>query len=225
MLIVSGLPLLAQLGRSSQVRLTSDMVIPVTTDEGRQAFIVSPAGVMSLIQQGYPLVPAQHQVLQQAQHTLQQAQQALQQAQQIPQQTQQALQQAQRALQQAQQILQQTQQTLQQAQHALQQAQQTLQQAQQQQRQNVQPQAPPRERGFGLTDLVSLFRRRLSQQLWLMCKLAFMVGIFSSNNASWRRIMGLCIAAACIFCKPPANFRILICSLADRRIRTLGKKA
>jgi len=66
------------------------------------------------------------------------------------------------------------------------------------------PPPPPQERRFGLTDLVSLFRRRLGQQLWLMCKLAFMVGIFSSNNASWRRILGLCIAAAGIFCTSPS---------------------
>ena len=58
----------------------------------------------------------------------------------------------------------------------------------------------PAERRFGLTDFVSLFRRRLGQQLWLMCKLAFMVGVFSSNNASWRRIFVLCLAAAGIFC-------------------------
>ena len=66
----------------------------------------------------------------------------------------------------------------------------------------AQPQIPPPplERRFGLADLISLFRRSLGQQLWLMCKLAFMVGIFSSNNASWRRILGLCIAAAGIFC-------------------------
>jgi hypothetical protein len=38
-----------------------------------------------------------------------------------------------------------------------------------------------------------------------MCKLAFMVGIFSSNNASWRRIIGLIIAAAGIFCNPPPH--------------------
>jgi len=61
----------------------------------------------------------------------------------------------------------------------------------------------PAERRFGLTDFVSLFRRRLGQQLWLMCKLAFMVGVFSSNNASWRRIFVLCLAAAGIFCKYP----------------------
>jgi hypothetical protein len=71
----------------------------------------------------------------------------------------------------------------------------------QQQRNAAQPQIPPPERRFGLTDFLSLFRRRLGQQLWLMCKLAFMVGIFSSNNASWRRIIGLVIAAAGIFCK------------------------
>lgn len=61
----------------------------------------------------------------------------------------------------------------------------------------------PAERRFGLTDFVSLFRRRLGQQLWLMCKLAFMVGVFSSNNASWRRILVLCLAAAGIFCMDP----------------------
>jgi len=61
----------------------------------------------------------------------------------------------------------------------------------------------PAERRFGLTDFVSLFRRRLGQQLWLMCKLAFMVGVFSSNNASWRRIFVLCLAAAGIFCMFP----------------------
>ena len=67
--------------------------------------------------------------------------------------------------------------------------------------QNMQPQIPPPlERRFGLTDFVSFFRRGLGRHLWLMCKLAFMVGIFSSNNASWRRIIGLCIAAAGIFC-------------------------
>jgi len=67
----------------------------------------------------------------------------------------------------------------------------------------AQPQVPPPERfRFGLTDLVSLFRRRLGQQLWLMFKLAFMVGMFSSNNASWRRIIGLCVAAVFIFCTP-----------------------
>lgn len=66
--------------------------------------------------------------------------------------------------------------------------------------QQQQPQIPPPERRFGLTDFVSLFRRRLGEQLWLLCRLAFMVGIFSSNNASWRRIVGLCIAAAGIFC-------------------------
>ena len=146
----SGLPLLAQLGRPSQIRLTSDHVIPVVTHDGQQALIVSPAGVQSLAQQGYRVevrVFAHHQQQQlQGQggghhHQL----------------------------------------------HVV-----------------AQPQIPPPppERRFGLTDLVTLFRRRLGQQLWLMCKLAFMVGIFSSNNASWRRILGLCIAAAGIFCNP-----------------------
>lgn len=37
------------------------------------------------------------------------------------------------------------------------------------------------------------------QHVWLVCKLAFMVGVFSSNNASWRRIIGLCTAAAGIY--------------------------
>jgi len=69
-------------------------------------------------------------------------------------------------------------------------------------------QAAAQERRFGLTDFVSLFRRRLGQQLWLMCKLAFMVGVFSSNNASWRRIMVLCLAAAGIFCTSPYLFPI-----------------
>jgi len=63
-----------------------------------------------------------------------------------------------------------------------------------------QNQAQGQGQRFGLTDFVSLFRRRLGQQLWLMCKLAFMVGVFSSNNASWRRIVVLCLAAAGIFC-------------------------
>jgi hypothetical protein len=90
--------------------------------------------------------------------------------------------------------------------------------------QNIQPQIPPPfERRFGLTDFVSLFRRRLGQQLWLLCKLAFMVGIFSSNNASWRRIIGLCIVAAGIFCAPPTDLE-LTCSLANRSIRKVGKK-
>jgi hypothetical protein len=112
-------------------------------------------------------------------------------------------------------------------------------------------QAAAQERRFGLTDFVSLFRRRLGQQLWLMCKLAFMVGVFSSNNASWRRIMVLCFAAAGIFCTspfptplpnpvrifcPPVHFiglcvfgvlvrvvRGLMGSLADRRTRALGE--
>jgi hypothetical protein len=81
-------------------------------------------------------------------------------------------------------------------------AQQQLQQLQPAQH-NLQPQIPPPlERRLGLADLVTLFRRRLGQQLWLMCKLAFMVGIFSSNNATWRRIIGLCIAATGIFRTP-----------------------
>jgi hypothetical protein len=132
LLTMSGLPFLSQLQRP-QIRLTSDTVIPVTTHEGQQALIVSPAGVASLAQQGYRVevrVFAQNQ----------------------------------------------------------------------QPRNAAQPQIPPPERRFGLADFVSLFRRRLGQQLWLMCKLAFMVGIFSSNNASWRRIIGLVIAAAGIFC-------------------------
>jgi hypothetical protein len=64
---------------------------------------------------------------------------------------------------------------------------------------------PQRERrfGFGLTDFWGLFRQRLGQQIWLMCKLAFMVGIFSSQNASWRRIIMLCLVAAGIFCIEP----------------------
>ena len=129
---------MAQLGRPSQIRLTSDTVIPVITHEGQYALVVSPPVVASLEQQGYRVeVRVFGQQLQQ------------------------------------------------------------LQLAQQ----NIQPQIPLRlERRFGLTDFVSLFRRRLGQQLWLMCKLAFMVGIFSSNNASWRRILGLSIAAAGIFC-------------------------
>ena len=124
------------------------MVIPVTTHEGQPALIVSPAGVVSLAQQGYRVevrVFAQQMTA----------------------------------------------------------GGQIVQQQQQQQ----QPQIPPPERRFGLTDFVSLFRRRLGQQLWLMCKLAFMVGIFSSNNASWRRILGLCIAAAGIFCNIPLPSR------------------
>lgn len=74
---------------------------------------------------------------------------------------------------------------------------------------------------FGLTDFVSLFRRRLGQQLWLMCKLAFMVGVFSSNNASWRRIAVLCLAAAGIFCTI-RRLGSINGSLANRRVRTLG---
>jgi hypothetical protein len=114
------------------------MVIPVTTHEGQQALIVSPAGVQSLAQQGYRV-----EVRVFSQQT------------------------------------------------------------------NAQPQIPPPERRFGLTDFIGLFRRRLGQQLWLMCKLAFMVGIFSSNNASWRRIIGLCIAAAGIFCNPSLSSKLM----------------
>jgi hypothetical protein len=73
----------------------------------------------------------------------------------------------------------------------------------------------PAERRFGLTDFVSLFRRRLGQQLWLMCKLAFMVGVFSSNNASWRRILVLCLAAAGIFCMDPLTLLFILPPLLD----------
>jgi len=157
----SGLPFLAQLNRQSQIRLTTDQVIPVTTHEGQPALIVSPAGVVSLAQQGYRVEVRVF-------------------AQQPP---------------------------------------------------ANQPQVPPPERRFGLTEFISLFRARLGQQLWLMCKLAFMVGIFSSNNASWRRIMCLCIVAAGIFCTFPCNLPSycsllweLICSLANGRIGKMVKK-
>jgi len=59
----------------------------------------------------------------------------------------------------------------------------------------------PERRLVGLTDLIALFRRRgIMQHVWLVCKLAFMVGLFSSHNASWRRIFGLCLVAVGIYC-------------------------
>ena len=135
------MPVLAQLGRLPQIRLSSDHVLPVLTHEGQAAYIVSPAGVASLAQQGYRvevrLLPNPGAGPGRVGNVL------------------------------------------------------------------AQPQVPPPERfRFGLTDLVSLFRQRLWQQLWLMFKLAFMVGMFSSNNASWRRIIGLCVAAVFVFCIP-----------------------
>ena len=54
-----------------------------------------------------------------------------------------------------------------------------------------------------------------------MCKLAFMVGIFSSNNASWRRIIGLVIAAAGIFCTITPNDDA-DSSLADGGVGEIG---
>jgi hypothetical protein len=127
----------------------------VTTHEGQQALIVSPAGVASLAQQGYRVEVR------------------------------------------------------------------IFAQNQQQRNAAQQPQIPPPERRFGLADFISLFRRRLGQQLWLMCKLAFMVGIFSSNNASWRRIIGLVIAAAGIFCTITPNDDA-DCSLADGGVGEIG---
>jgi hypothetical protein len=153
-LTVSGLPFLSQLQRP-QIRLTSDTVIPVTTHEGQQALIVSPAGVVSLAQQGYRVEVR------------------------------------------------------------------VFAQNQQQRNAAQQPQIPLPERRFGLADFISLFRRRLGQQLWLMCKLAFMVGIFSSNNASWRRIIGLVIAAAGIFCTITSNDDA-DSSLADGGVGEIG---
>jgi hypothetical protein len=144
------------------------MVIPVITHDGQQALIVSPAGVVSLAQQGYRVEVRTF--AQQVQHIQQQN---------APQQLQQQ-----------------------------------------------QPQIPPPERRFGLTDFVSLFPRRVWQQLWLMCKLAFMVGIFSSN-ASWRRIIGLCIAAAGIFRNSPSPRLVRVWfdnSLANGRVGTMGEK-
>jgi hypothetical protein len=83
-----------------------------------------------------------------------------------------------------------------------------------------QPQQRQIERRFvGLTDLIALFRRRgVMQHIWLLCKLAFMVGLFSSNNASWRRIFGLCLAAAGIYC---IFIHCELTSMANRRIREM----
>ena len=155
------MPFLAQLGRPTQIRLTSDMVIPVLTHEGQRALIVSPAGVASLAQQGYRVEVRVFTQQGQGQQPPQNAQQ---------------------------------------------------------------PQIPPPERRFGLTDFVSLFRRRLGPQLLLVCKLAFMVGVFSSNNASWRKLVALIIAAAGIFCILPKGLCVLTCvSLADWRIGKMVK--